>query len=41
LRYSSSRSISNPGGGLTMSTSTVGSNKVTQITAGSGSVEFT
>jgi hypothetical protein len=33
--------ISNAGGGLTMSTSTVSGNKVTVITAGTGSIEFT
>ena len=40
LRYSNAVTISNPGGGLTMSTSAVGSNNVTTITAGSGNIEF-
>lgn len=40
LRYTSDVTISNPGGGLTMSTSTVGANKVTTITAGTGNIEF-
>jgi hypothetical protein len=33
--------LSNPGGGLTFTTSTVGSNKVTIFTAGTGSIQFT
>lgn len=41
LRYSTDVTISNPGGGLTMSTTTVGSNSVTTITAGTGSIKFT
>jgi hypothetical protein len=40
LRYSNAVTISNPGGGLTMSTSAVGSNSVTTITAGTGNIEF-
>jgi hypothetical protein len=40
LRYTSDATISNPGGGLTMSTTTVGSNYVTTITAGTGSIRF-
>lgn len=40
LRYPNTVTISNPGGGLTLSTSTVGSNKVTVITAGTGNVAF-
>jgi hypothetical protein len=40
LRYPNTRTITNPGGGLTISTSTVGSNKVSTITAGTGSVSF-
>ena len=41
LRYPNTVTISNSGGGLTMSTATVGANKVTTITAGTGSIEFT
>lgn len=41
LRYSTDVTISNPGGGLTLSTTTVGSNSVTTITAGTGSIKFT
>lgn len=40
LRYPSSLTISNPGGGLTLSTATVGGNKVTTITAGTGNVSW-
>jgi hypothetical protein len=40
LRYSNAFTISNPGGGLTFSTSTVGSDKVTTFTAGTGSIQF-
>jgi len=40
LRYSSLFSLSNPGGGLTISTATVGSDKVSSITAGSGNFQF-
>lgn len=40
LRYPNTVSISNPNGGLTMTTTTVGSDRVTVISAGSGSVEF-
>lgn len=40
LRYSTDVTISNPGGGLTMSTAVVGSNNVTTITAGTGNIEF-
>ena len=40
LRYPDTHTISNPGGGLTLSTSTVGSNKVTTITAGTGNIQF-
>ena len=40
VRYPDTVSISNPGGGLTMTTSTVGTNRVTVITAGSGNIEF-
>jgi hypothetical protein len=32
--------ISNPGGGLTLSTSTSGSDKITSITAGTGNVSW-
>ena len=40
LRYDSSLTISNPGGGLTFSTATVGSDKVTQFTQGTGTIQF-
>ena len=40
LRYPSFVAISNPGGGLTMTTSVVGTNNVTVITAGSGNISF-
>ena len=41
LKYPTTMTISNSGGGLTMSTSVVGGNNVTVITAGTGSIEFT
>lgn len=40
LKYTTDVTISNAGGGLTMSTSVVGSNNVTVITAGTGNIEF-
>jgi hypothetical protein len=40
LKYPSSRTISNPGGGLTFSTSTSGGFTVATFTAGSGSVSW-
>jgi hypothetical protein len=40
LKYTTDVTISNAGGGLTMSTSVVGSNNVTVITAGTGDIEF-
>lgn len=40
LRYTTDATISNPGGGLTMSTTVVGSNNVTTITAGTGNIRF-
>lgn len=40
LRYPNTVTISNPGGGLTLSTSTDGSDKVTTITAGTGNISF-
>jgi hypothetical protein len=40
LRYPNTYTISNPGGGLTFSTSAVGSDKVTTFTAGTGSIQF-
>ena len=40
LRYESSLTISNPGGGLTFSTATLGSDKVTQFTQGTGTIQF-
>jgi hypothetical protein len=41
LRYSSAFTISNPGGGLTFSTTTVGADNVTTFTAGTGTIQFT
>jgi hypothetical protein len=40
LKYPSARTISNPGGGLTYSTSTSGAFKITTFTAGTGSIQF-
>lgn len=40
IRYPSIWTVSNPGGGLTFSTATVGSNKVTTFTAGTGNIAF-
>ena len=40
LRYSNSYTITNPGGGLTSSTSTSGSDKITTFTAGTGNIQF-
>ena len=40
LRYSNAFTISNPGGGLTISTTTDGSDKVSSITAGTGNVSW-
>ena len=40
LRYPDNYAISNPGGGLTFSTATDGSFKVTTFTAGTGNVSF-
>jgi hypothetical protein len=41
LKYPASRTISNPGGGLTYSTSTdVPGYKVTTFTAGTGNIQF-
>jgi hypothetical protein len=40
LRYSNSFTISNPGGGLTFTTATDGSDKVTTFTAGTGNVSW-
>jgi hypothetical protein len=40
LRYPNTYSLSNPGGGLTISTATDGTDKVSSITAGSGNIEF-
>jgi hypothetical protein len=40
LRYPSALTISNPGGGLTFTTATVGSDKVTTFTAGTGNVSW-
>jgi hypothetical protein len=40
LSYIADYTISNPGGGLTLSTATVGANKVTTVTAGTGNVSW-
>ena len=40
LRYSNAYTISNPAGGLTIATTTVSTDKVSQITAGTGVIEF-
>ena len=40
LRYPDAYTISNPGGGLTFTTATDGSDKVTTFTAGTGNVSF-
>ena len=40
LRYTNSFTLSNPGGGLTISTATDGSDKVSTISAGSGNIQF-
>jgi len=40
LRYVNTRTISNPGGGLTLSTATSGSDRITTITAGTGNVSW-
>ena len=40
LRYHSGKTIANPGGGLTMTTATVSTDKVTTITAGTGNITF-
>lgn len=41
LRYPGNLILGNPGGGLVFSTSTVGNDKVTTITAGTGDINFT
>jgi len=40
LRYPNSYTVSNPGGGLTFSTTTTGNDRVTEITAGTGNIQF-
>jgi hypothetical protein len=40
LKYPASYTISNPGGGLTLSTTTSGLYKITSITAGTGNVSW-
>ena len=40
LRYANTKTLTNPGGGLTLSTATVSSDKVTTITAGTGNIQF-
>ena len=40
LRYPNSYTITNPGSGLTFTTATVGTDKVTTFTAGTGNIQF-
>jgi len=40
LRYPNTSTLTNPGGGLTLSTATNGSDKVTTITAGTGNIQL-
>ena len=40
LRYPNTKTIANSGGGLTISTATVGSEKISTITAGTGNVTW-
>jgi hypothetical protein len=40
LKYPAVYTISNPGGGLTSSTSTSGAFKITTFTAGTGNIQF-
>jgi hypothetical protein len=40
LRYPNAFTISNPGGGLTFTTATVSTDKVTTFTAGTGNVSW-
>jgi hypothetical protein len=40
LKYPADYTISNPGGGLTLSTTTSGDNKITTVTAGTGNVSW-
>jgi len=40
LRYPSGYTITNPGGGLTFTTTTAGSDKVTTFTSGTGNIQF-
>lgn len=40
LRYPNSKTITNPGSGLTFTTATVGSDKVTTFTAGTGNIQL-
>jgi hypothetical protein len=40
IKYPDTKTISNPGGGLTYSTTTSGGFKVTTFTAGTGTVQF-
>ena len=40
LRYPSAKTITNPGAGLTFTTATDGSDKVTTFTAGTGNIQF-
>lgn len=40
LRYPNGYIVSNPGGGLTFSTTTTGNDRVTEITAGTGNIRF-
>ena len=40
VKYPNTKTVSNPGGGLTFSTSTSGSHKITTFTAGTGNAQF-
>jgi hypothetical protein len=40
LKYLNSVTLTNPGGGLTLSTTTSGSDKITSVTAGTGNVQW-
>ena len=40
LRYPNTYTLTNPGSGLTMSTATDGSDKVTTLTAGTGNIQL-
>jgi hypothetical protein len=40
IKYLDTFTVSNPGGGLTLSTATAGGYSVTTVTAGTGNVSF-